>query len=276
MKIFILFIIILVSSLSSAQDLKIMTYNIRYDVESDVDNSWSTRKDKIVDIIRFYEPEVFGIQEGLPHQVHFLDSIFISYKAIGNGRDGNQKGEHCSIFYNVNQFKLIKSDTFWLSETPEEVSKGWDAALNRICTYGLFKNKKTKEYFWVFNTHFDHMGVVANNNSAKLIHDMILKLNVKKYPVIIIGDFNLEPSSEPILFLSRMYSNTKEVAQFSYNAGGTFNAFDFFNPKNKEIDFVFVSKDRFLIKKYAVLRDSFLFKYPSDHFPVMTELEFLK
>ena len=182
------------------------------------------------------------------------------------------------IFYKKNTYELIEFDTFWLSETPYEVSKGWDAALNRICTFGLFKNKETKQFFWVFNTHFDHVGEIARAKSAQLIHEKVSQVNTKDYLVVIMGDFNLEPNSQPILFLSNQYVHSKRGSKLIYNSGGTFNGFDFHKAisNDKEIDHIFVSKKSFEVKKYAVLTDSYSCKYPSDHFPVFVELEFLK
>ncbi|RAR50270.1 endonuclease/exonuclease/phosphatase family protein [Flavobacterium lacus] len=278
MKKIILVVLMMVSNYFFGQDLKVMTYNIRLDLARDGENSWSNRKENISNLINFYEPDIFGIQEGLPHQVQFLDSILLGYKVVGEGRDGGKNGEHSSIFYKSSKFELIECDTFWLSETPDEVSKGWDAALNRICTYGIFKDNETKQLFCVFNTHFDHVGEVARNKSAQLIHQKVSQLNTKDYPVMIMGDFNLEPQSEPILFLSNQYNHVKSDAKLIYNSGGTFNGFEFHKPilKEKEIDHIFVSKKSFEIKKYAVLTDSYSCKYPSDHFPVLVELKFLK
>lgn len=278
MKNTLLFLLMILSNENFGQELKVMTYNIRLDIDSDGENSWPNRKEKVSDLIQFYEPDIFGIQEGLPNQVQYLDSVLTEYKAFGAGRDGGLKGEHSSIFYKKNTYELIEFDTFWLSETPYEVSKGWDAALNRICTFGLFKNKETKQFFWVFNTHFDHVGEIARAKSAQLIHQKVSQVNKKDYPIVIMGDFNLEPNSEPILFLSNQYIHSKSVSKLSYNSGGTFNAFDFHKPisKEREIDHIFVSKKSFEVKKYAVLTDSYSCKYPSDHFPVFVELEFLK
>lgn len=278
MKKIILVVLMMLSNQFFGQEVKVMTYNIRLDLSSDGENSWPNRKEKVYNLIQFYEPDIFGIQEGLPHQVQFLDSALTDYKVFGEGRDGQQNGEHSSIFYKSSKFELIEFDTFWLSETPDEVSKGWDAALNRICTYGLFKNKKTKQFFWVFNTHFDHVGETARTKSAQLIHQKVSQVNTKNYPIIIMGDFNLEPSSEAILFLSNQYVHSKSASKLIYNSGGTFNAFEFHKPisSEREIDHIFVSKKSFEIKKYAVLTDSYLCKYPSDHFPVLVELKFLK
>ncbi|RXR35540.1 endonuclease/exonuclease/phosphatase family protein [Flavobacterium piscinae] len=273
-----LVILMLISNEFIGQELKVMTYNIRLDIASDGENSWPNRKEKVSDLIQFHEPDIFGIQEGLPHQVQYLDSVLLDYEAFGEGRDGGKRGEHSSIFYKSNKFELIEFNTFWLSETPDAISKGWDAALNRICTFGLFKNKKTMQLIWVFNTHFDHVGEIARRKSAQLIQQKIEQVNSRNYPVIIMGDFNLEANSEPILFLSNLYVHSKKTSKLIYNSGGTFNGFDFHKPigSDKEIDHIFVSKKSFEVKKYAVLTDSYSCKYPSDHFPVLVELDFSK
>ena len=141
MKLFLSSLFVLFSLTMQAQNYKVMTYNIRLDLASDGENTWNLRKEKVVDLILFYEPDIFGIQEGLPNQVQYLDASLQNYKVIGQGRDGGQNGEQSSLFYDNTRYDVLSSDTFWLSETPNQVSKGWDAQLNRICTYALFKNK---------------------------------------------------------------------------------------------------------------------------------------
>jgi endonuclease/exonuclease/phosphatase family metal-dependent hydrolase len=276
MKNFLILTFLLVSVVMESQNYKVMTYNIRLDVASDGENTWNLRKEHVGGLLQFYEPDLFGIQEGLPHQVDYLDSLLLNYKVIGQGRDGGNKGEQSSIFYNENIFKVVESNTFWLSETPEKVSKGWDAQLNRICTHALFENKKTTEVFWVFNTHLDHMGENARINSVQLIHEMIAAKNKKNYPVIIMGDLNAEPESATVKFLNEKYLNSKKEATLVYNDTGTFNGFDFFKPVTAEIDYIFLSKQNLKVEKYAVLTDSYLCKYPSDHFPVLVEFQITK
>jgi endonuclease/exonuclease/phosphatase family metal-dependent hydrolase len=276
MKKFLIIAFLLISILMESQNYKVMTYNIRLDVASDGENTWNFRKEHVLGLLQFYEPDIFVIQEGLLHQVHYLDSLLQKYSVIGQGRDGGQNGEQSAIFYNENIFAVVESNTFWLSETPEKVSKGWDALLNRICTYALFENKKTKEVFWVFNTHLDHFGEIARVKSVQLIHEMIETKNKKKYPIIILGDLNAEPESNPVKFLNEKYLNSKKEAALVYNGTGTFNGFDFFKPVTAEIDYIFLSKYKIAVIKYAVLTDSYSCKYPSDHFPVMVEFQITK
>ena len=275
MKQFFLSVFIVISVFSSAQNLKLMTYNIRLDLESDGENKWSNRKDFWASQITFYEPDVFGIQEALPHQVTDIASALPEYSYVGIGRDGIGKGESSNIFFKKDRFKMVQENTFWLSETPEKMSKGWDAALNRVCTYALLKDKKTKKAFWIFNAHFDHIGELARTNSIQLIQSKIKSLNTKNYPVFLMGDFNSEPSEERIVNLSKQMDDSYDITkQKPFGPAGTFNAFQYFEPVTKRIDYIFLSKNNpFKVLKYAVLTDSKNLKFPSDHFPVLVELQ---
>ena len=173
-----LLILFAVPSRIYPQSHSIMSYNIRYDNIWDVENSWTIRKDKVRQILVQYAPSIIGIQEGLLNQVQYLDSCLTNYEYIGVGRDdGKELGEFCAIYFDTTRYAVLNHSTFWLSETPDTISVGWDAALERICTYGLFKDRKTAEEFWVFNTHFDHMGARAREQSSVLILKMIKKIN---------------------------------------------------------------------------------------------------
>jgi len=269
----LLFISFGLLNIISAQTIKVITYNIRYDNPKDGENRWDNRKEFLTDQIKFYEPDFLGTQEGLAHQVFFIDNTLSQYNYIGVGRnDGKSEGEFSAIFYNSEKFTPIKYSTFWLSETPAIPSKGWDAALNRICTYGLFENKTTKEKLWIFNTHFDHRGVEARNNSAKLIIKKIKELNKENLPVVFMGDLNLEPESEAIKYLSTQMNDAKTVSNIVFGPSGTFNGFHFDKPVTRRIDYIFVSKGNVEVTKYAVLSDSKNLRYPSDHFPVYAEI----
>jgi len=270
----LLFLALCLFSFVQAQNVKVITYNLRYDNPKDGENQWQLRKGLVTDLIKFYSPDVWGTQEGLAGQLAFLDSALTDYKHFGIGRDANGSGEHCAIFYNTKRFKLVKQSTFWLSETPDVISKGWDAALNRICTYGLLKDLKTKKQIWVFNTHFDHIGTQARINSAKLIYEKINSLNKEHYPVVLMGDFNLEPETEPIKYLTGVLNNTMFTAELIYGNSGTFNGFEFCKPVKEVIDYIFTTKKGFKALKYAVLTDSRNCRYLSDHLPVYAELKY--
>jgi endonuclease/exonuclease/phosphatase family metal-dependent hydrolase len=258
------------------QTLKLMTYNIRLDIASDSGNAWKYRKDYLSNQIRFYEPDIFGIQEALPNQVIDISTRLKHYDYVGIGREGVGKGESSNIFYNKHRFQAVESYTFWLSETPDSISKGWDAALNRVCTYVLLRDRKSNKYFWVFNTHLDHQGEVARTKSIELILFTINSVNTKNYPVIFMGDLNSEPDTDRIVDLKAVMIDTRSAAvEKPFGPRGTFNGFKHNEPVTQLIDYIFISKrSPFMVKKYAILSDSKDLKYPSDHFPVYIELNF--
>jgi endonuclease/exonuclease/phosphatase family metal-dependent hydrolase len=275
MKATILLLLAILFSFSvSAQSLKIMTYNIRLDLSSDGENAWPNRKEYFCSQLAFYEPDVFGIQEALPHQVTDIAGLLPKYNYVGIGRDGIDKGESSNIFFKKKRFELVEQNTFWLSETPDVISKGWDAALNRVCTYALLKDKKTEQTFWVFNTHLDHIGELARTNSIQLILSKIKALNTENYPVFLIGDFNSEPNEERIINLKTQMDDSQGISKEKpFGPSGTFNGFRHNEAVAKRIDYIFLSKDSpYKVKKYAVLSDSKDLKYPSDHLPVYVEV----
>ena len=256
-------------SLPAVAQISVMSYNIRLATESDGENAWSQRKEYLTSQVVFYEPGIMGVQEALPEQLEFLDEELEQYRYVGVGRDGERKGEFSAIFYNSDLFEMLDNDTFWLSETPERISRGWDAALNRICTYGRFREKASGKEFYVFNTHFDHKGEVARLKSAELIVDKIKEVNSDGLPVVLMGDLNLPPSSPSLVPIQRYLNDSRAVASEAvFGPEGTFNGFKFGEPVGERIDYVFTSEG-IKVLKYGVLTDSKELKYPSDHFPVL-------
>lgn len=274
-KVLTLFIILSFIGSVYSQELSLMTYNIKLDYPKEGENSWNDRKDWLIGQINFYAPDIFGVQEAMPNQMKYMDSTMTNYNFVGVGRDdGKDQGEYSSIFFEKNKFKIIKSSTFWLSETPEKVSMGWDAVCNRICTYALFEDLKNGKQFWVYNTHFDHVGNEARMESVSLILERVKSLNIKNLPVILMGDFNLEPETENIQIIKSVLDDSKDVSIMEpFGPSGTFNGFEFLKPVTRRIDYIFVSKNNIKVNKYAVLSDSKDLKYPSDHLPVYVELE---
>ena len=269
-------IFMLLSVFINAQNLKIMTYNIRLDVAVDGENDWSHRKDFFTSQIQFYEPDIFGIQEAKPNQVIDISNALSQYNHIGIGREGIGKGESSNIYYKKERFSVTKETTFWLSETPNEISKGWDAACNRVCTFALFEDLKSNKSFWVFNTHLDHIGEVARTKGIELMLSKIEEVNIQKLPVIFMGDFNSEPNENRILELKKIMNDSRELSlEKPFGTFGTFNNFEYNEPATKQIDYIFLSKNSFfIVHKYAVLTDSKNLRFPSDHFPVFVEMSY--
>ena len=247
----------------------IATYNLRYNNPGDGVNAWPNRKENVKALIRFHEFDIFGTEEGLIDQIRDLSEMQ-EYAYIGKGRDdGKEAGEHSAIFYRKSRFQLLQSGDFWLSETPDVPGKGWDAkCCNRICSWGEFKDLKTKKKFFFFCVHFDHQGVVARQESGKLMVKKIKEI-AKGAPVISVGDFNSTPETQQIQEMQTILKDSYKITEMlPYGPEGTFNAFKFDAPLKHRIDYIFVSPG-VRVLKYGALTDSKDQRYPSDHQPVM-------
>lgn len=265
-----------VSANLSAQTLKVATYNIRYDNKQDTANAWKNRLPYMAKLIRFQDFDVFGTQEVLYNQLQDLAGQLPGYAHIGVGRDdGKQAGEFSAIFYKQDKYKLLKQGTFWLSPTSTVPSKGWDAALPRVCSWGQLQDKVSGFTFYFFNTHFDHVGVEARKESAKLILAKIKEM-AGATPTILTGDFNIDQTNESytILGTAGNLKDAYQTAQVVYAPNGTFNGF---NPKAKtdaRIDHIFLGP-AFTATRYGILTETYgAGKTPSDHYPVAVELQY--
>lgn len=275
MKNILIVIFLLASPFLMAQEFKVMSYNIKYENVNDTVNNWNDRKQAMVKLISNYAPSFVGMQEVLHHQLTYLDEQLPEHNYIGVGRDnGKQKGEYSPIFYNSNDFTMLTSDTFWLSATPGAISVGWDASMERICTYGLFEHKTSKQKVFVFNTHFDHIGTVARAKSTELIAARIKEINTDNNPVVLMGDFNLPPESEPIQYLQQQFSDGQTSTKNSfYGPTGTFSGFNPDKILDTRIDYIFT--DFLGVEAYMHIDDRMENnKHISDHLPVMAKLNF--
>ncbi len=256
---------------SSPQDIIVATYNIRYNTPNDGENAWPNRKEQVKALIRYHEFDLFGTQEGLIGQLNDLSEMS-EYAFTGVGRDdGQQAGEHSAIFYKKSRFELLDSGEFWLSETPNEPSYGWEAKHRRICSWGKFNDQLTGKTFFVFNAHFDHQAVEARRQSGILVVEK-MKAIAGDAPILFLGDLNSTPDTEQIVTIKSFLNDAYEVSEMPpYGPVGTFNSFDFLAPMDRRIDYIFVS-DHFTVKRYGVLTDSYDEKYPSDHQPVVAKV----
>ncbi len=256
-----------------SQDVRVMTYNIKYDNVGDTVNNWNDRKVAMVNLLEHYEAGIIGMQEVLHNQLTYLVAQLDHYRFIGVGRDdGKEKGEYSPILFDTIKYKVLQSETFWLSETPEKISVGWDAAMERICTYGLFEERNSKKRFWVFNTHFDHVGKLAREKSAELIISKIREINTAGFPLVLMGDLNLTPNKDPIQYLQKELTDGQRATEKSfYGPTGTFNGFDPDRILDERIDYVFV--DGFTVTSYLHIDDRMgNNKHISDHLPVFAAI----
>ena len=259
---------------SLKNELTVLSYNIRYDNPNDGENQWKYRKERVANYIKEISPDIIGMQEVLEPQLVFLDVSLKEFSYVGVGReDGKTKGEYSPILYNSNRLTLLQTDTFWLSETPTVISVGWDAALERICTYAQFKHKETGQKFWVFNTHFDHIGELARIQSAKLIHQKIKMLNTNNFPVIITGDFNLTPDTAPIKIFQNAYVDVMQKTPTNANNYGTFTGFDKLSNGKERIDYIF-QKGLKTLKSTHIWLKTTSGGWASDHHPVQAIFSF--
>ncbi|MBJ6368599.1 endonuclease/exonuclease/phosphatase family protein [Snuella sedimenti] len=266
----------------SQEQISVMSYNVGYDealynLGEPKENYWVNRRVHQVGLINFHDPDIIGLQEPHLHQVKYLHEKTNGYSWVGNGReDGKEEGEYNPIFYKANRFELLQSGMFWLSETPNSVSKSWDAGYTRICTWALFENKETKKQFYVFNTHFDSKGKEARVKSATLINEKINELD-GNIPVFVLGDFNFSPESKAYQkMVAYGLHDSKSITQSNpYGPDGTYNGFQFDRTPEHRIDYVFVNS-MVGVLKYGVLTDSYKMKYPSDHFPIWVTAKFIE
>ena len=274
-----------VCAITMAQTLAIGQYNIRYASASDAKNGngWQVRGEKIAQFINHELWDVFGLQEVLHTQLLDLKKNLNDYAYVGVGRDdGDKKGEFSPIFYKKSRIHCHKSGTFWLSETPEVVgSKGWDAALPRICTWALLEDRNTKWRFWMFNLHLDHIGIEAREKSAMLVLQKIQEF-CGNDPFILTGDFNVDQNS-PVyqsLVQSQKLIDTYEKAKYKMAENGTFNAFNVNTKTTGRIDHIFVSPT-FKVHTFGIQtpmywnvgeKETTTHQY-SDHYPVSATVE---
>ena len=255
--------------------LNVGSFNLRYDNEGDKDDSWVHRKDMAVSLVHFHDFDVFGIQEGLIHQVKELVKDD-TYTYVGVGRDdGKEAGEHAAVLFKKDRFKLLDSGNYWLSETQDKPSFGWDAQCRRVCSWAKLKDKVSGKEFYFFSVHFDHIGKVARHESA-----LIMLANIKKIagdsPAICVGDFNGTPDSEPIQILKSdgLLLDSREISKTPpYGTVGTTNQFNLNAPMKNRIDYIFVTKG-IQVNKYGTLNECQYGHFSSDHFPIMIEAEF--
>ncbi len=226
-------------STSQFVETRVISFNLRYDNYNDGENAWNKRKEELLQCLKQEQCDLYCFQEALVTQVNFLqDSLGSDFAYYGIGRDdGKTGGEYSPIFYNMHRYKLMNAGTYWLSPRRDTVSRGWDAACNRIVTVVYLYDRKTDKFLTVFNTHFDHIGIIARKHSAEIILDLLdQKPWIESSQTILCGDFNAEESDESIQLLKERL----QLAQaFDGIAKGTFNAFDTTQAPRKRIDFIF-------------------------------------
>ncbi|HBV63404.1 MAG TPA: hypothetical protein DEF45_10325 [Rhodopirellula sp.] len=259
--------------------VRVMTFNIRNGQANDGDNSWKNRKDFAADVIRDAKLDVLGLQEAFRFQLDDLRKRLPDFKEVGEGRDGDKKGEYSAILYHGDRFTAVESGTFWLSDTPEVKSRHWGNRYLRICTWVRLKEKNTNHCFYVYNTHFDHQSQNARMKSAQLIAARISERSHEN-PFLLIGDFNADENNSVIRYIKNREPTLPKnpialVDTFrklhpdatSVGTGGGFEG----RADGKKIDYVFVQPDTEVVSA-RIIRTERDGRYPSDHSPVSAEV----
>lgn len=263
-------VVLTLISAAEAGELRVMSFNVRYGTAQDGENHWDKRRELVAQTIREFQPDLLGTQEILPFQADYLKSELSEFDYTGWSRDSSPNGEQCGIFHRTERFEKLDSGQFWLSETPDEkYSQGWDAALPRVATWLLLKDRKNNGRTLLFvNTHFDHRGREARANSAMLLHDWIQK-KAGETPVLLTGDFNTPEGSSPWQTLTKP-PLLRDTWRIRYpepqDAEGTFHGFTG-TPGSGRIDWI-LGSGHFDVTEAQIIRTPHAGRWPSDHFPV--------
>lgn len=263
---------LLLAACSAPAPLKVMSYNVRYGTADDGEYSWPNRMDAAVAMIEDQRPAVFGVQEGLRFQLDFIAEKCPEYQYVGVGReDGEARGEHMAVFYDTTRVALKDWGTYWLSETPDEPSKGWDAACKRTATWTLIYDKVADKHFYFVDTHLDHVGEVAREKGLALVVERIGAMNPENYPMILLGDFNVFPDDPCLTGLRAVMTDAREVAAVTSNES-TYHGYG--TVEKAPIDYIFYSGFAGCEEFARVTKPYLECPYVSDHYPVTAILKY--
>ncbi len=244
-------------------DFCVITHNIQHCNINDGLNQWDNRKKILIVQIQFYFPEILSIQESLLYQINYIKKTTKDHKYLGVCHDdGGQKEEY---FYSKKHLKSKQIGAFWLSRIIKISSKNWDAALPRICTHAKCSSKKNQ--FWVFNTHYNHVGKIAIASSV-LILTKIAKIN-EHHPVILMGDFNYLEKESPIKLITKKYLDSHYSTDHFFGGKSALNGFNIKTEENRLVD-VILHNERLIPTKTAIISQVIEQHWPSDHFPVIS------
>ncbi|MFP4679900.1 MAG: endonuclease/exonuclease/phosphatase family protein [Chitinispirillaceae bacterium] len=269
--------------------LNVLSFNIRYGTAKDGRNSWSHRREQVIDLLKKQKADIIGLQEGLRFQLDEIRDEMNHYGEIGKGRDdGKHSGEHSAILYKTEKFKVSGSGTFWLSETPSVPgSAHWGNRHPRICSWVKLKDRKTGASFLVYNIHLDHRNSDSRWKSVSLLNQHIKNHSRPGVPVLVMGDFNVGENNSLIKYIKgkEYFQQDKESSRANdfplkdtfrevhpKAKGGTFHMFwgKNFGPK---LDYIFVQPETDIVNA-RIIRSNMNGKWPSDHFPISADVIF--
>jgi endonuclease/exonuclease/phosphatase family metal-dependent hydrolase len=269
--------------------LRIISYNIRYNNPADGVNAWPNRQAAVATLLHKYQPDLIGLQEVRHEQLVALATALPDYAWIGVGRDdGAQAGEYAPIFYRRDRLTIQESGHFWLSETPDMVgSFGWDADCVRVATWAIFQEQSSGQSVFHLNTHFDHRGMIAQQESVTLLHRFLAK-RAAELPAIVTGDFNCTPASATYLALTALANgelphlhDAMYQSELPHEGPTATFTTDFADPLQEKIDYIFLytgqaATHHITVERHAILADQANSHYPSDHLPVLAEINWVE
>lgn len=257
-------------SKDNGSSLLVMSYNVRNSHANDGDNAWDIRKTATKAMIDSQKPDIIGIQEAYPEQEGYIVAECPAYKAFGVGRnDGAEDGERMSIVYNSEVLSMEQGGTWWLSETPDVPSVGWDAKYPRTATWALMKDKRNGSTFYFVNTHLDHKGANARRNGLLMIVNKIKAMNAD-VPLILTGDFNVEPGDSCLVDVDSLMISARVAAKVTTDTP-SFNGFNK-EGRQKTIDYIYYYGFG-EAESFSVLDQDFDGKpFISDHYPILAIL----
>lgn len=255
--------------------LKVMTYNLRY-ASLEPPNAWPDRRPLVAEVVRDFEPDLMGTQEGVYSQIKELASDLPDYDWIGLGRDGGSRGEFMAIFFKKERFEPLEYDHYWLSDTPDVIgSITWGHENRRMVTWVRFLDRESRREFYMINTHLDHRVQLARENAATLIRERIGTLQTN-LPIVLTGDFNAVAGSNRAydILVPEPFRDTWTLAEEREGEDlNTFNSFRSVIREGQRIDWILV-RGAAQVSRAAILDDATDGQFPSDHFPVVAEVVF--
>ena len=243
-------------------EMTIMSTNVRYIAYEDFfKRSWFYRADLIAEDIDSVKPDIIGFQEATPVHYSYLKKIMVGYDNEMAYRDKFVLSEGCPIFWRADRYEKIDSGSFWLSETPEVMSKDWGSEHYRICVYVILRDINTGKEFAVFNTHLDHTSDEARINGIQVVLDKISEFG--DLPAYLMGDLNAKENSKTIQSTKESFDDAMRISPVTeetptYHNWG--NA-----EKAKRIDYIMISKGDATVSEYHVVDNCHEGLYSSDH-----------
>ena len=268
-------------------NLNVMSFNIRRGTAKDGKNHWRFRRNRIDELLNHYYPDVLGLQEALNFQISEIRTMLPGYDNVGTGNLSGSKVLHNAIFFNASRFRLSEQGTFWFSDTPNiPGSKGWGNIMPRTCTWARLIEKNSRQAFYFYNVHLDHLSRRSRKNSVVFLTQFIHKRSSPD-PFILTGDFNAGEKSAPIKYLKSKITLKIRKKGFISNPEPLMDTFRVRYPNDRHVatfhgyrklffrfrlDYIFVPSS-VRVQDARIIHPLWRKYYPSDHFPLFTHID---